>query len=161
MRIKNVLFIISALTLTLMGCHLKTKRATAYHDKLLHIVQPVIDSSPDYGDAIQSYEKERAFKAHQRYSNLVNGSISRVMEVNDFEGDTILLHYSLELLGFYKNSLDNEFGPFLNSLKTDSFREEEERAADSLYMKFTSMQGKYWDRFEWAEKKFDAEYALE
>jgi hypothetical protein len=161
MKNRHVLFIVLAGAIVLAGCNQKAKRAQKYHDNCLHSIQAVIDSSLDYGDGIQSYEKERAFKAQERYSNVVNNAISKIKEAKDFDDDTILQHYSQELLGFYKASLDNQFKPFLSTVKGDLFSDEEKHAADSLYMNFTSTQSRYWDRFEWAEKQFDKKYGLE
>jgi hypothetical protein len=161
MKGRPVLFIVLTAAIFFSGCHRKEKRAQAYHDNFLHLIQPVIDSALVYGDGIQSYEKERATKTHERYSALVNSAISKIKDAKDFDGDTILQHYSLELLGFYKSALDNDFKPFLNSLKGEEFSGEEKQVADSLFMKLSSNQSKYWDRFEWAEKKFDKSEGLE
>jgi hypothetical protein len=160
MKNKRVLFSALALAILLSACNLKAKRAKEYHDNLLHSVQVVIDSSLEYGDAIQSHDKGRAVRAQQQYSTLVDKTIARIDAAGNFDGDSSLKYYSLELLGFYRTTLDKDFTPFLNSLKSDEFSEEEGVAADSLYNKLTMTENNYWERFDWAEKKFSKQYEL-
>ena len=160
MKNKRVLFSALALTLLFTACNQKVKKAKAYHDNLLHSVQVVIDSSLEYGDAIQSHDKDRAMRAQQQYSSLVNKTMARIDSIGNFDDDTILKHYSLELLGFYRTSLDKEFTPFLSSLKSNSFSEEESAIADSLYNKLTMTENNYWERFDWADKKFSQKFEL-
>ena len=160
MKVKPVLF--SALTALMLftACNQKAKKAKAYHDNLLHSVQVVIDSSLEYGDAVQSHEKDRMLKAQQQYSSLVDRTISGINEKGNFEGDTSLKYYSLELLGFYRTSLDKQFTPFLNRVSSNSFTEQEAFTADSLYTQLTMTENNYWERFDWAEKKFSKQYEL-
>jgi hypothetical protein len=160
MKNKRVLFSALAGVMLFSACNLKAKRAKEYHDNLLHSVQVVIDSSLEYGDAIQSHDKDRAIRAQQQYSSLVDKTIAKIEAAGNFEGDTSLKYYSLELLGFYRTSLDKDFTPFLSSLKSNEFSEEESAAADSLYTRLTTTQNNYWDRFDWAEKKFSKQYEL-
>ena len=160
MKIKSVLFIALVLTLLLTACNQKAKRAKEYHDNLLHSVQVVIDSSLEFGDAVQSHDKDRALKAQRQYSSLVNKTIERINAFGDFEGDTLLKHYSLELLGLYRNTLDKDFTPFLSGIQSNAFNEEQSQAADSLYTILTVTENNYWERFDWAEKKFSKEYEL-
>jgi hypothetical protein len=108
----------------------------------------------DYGDAVQSYEKARALKGHENFLSLVNSAITQTGELKDFEGDTTLQVFSKELLTFYKTTLDNELGPFLQSVKSETFSAEESQVADSLITKLTMTENQYWERFNWAEKKF-------
>lgn len=150
----SVLFSVCLLITLLIGCHQKEKRAKEYHDAVLQSVQAVIDSSLDYGDAVQSYEKERALQSHEKYSALVNGTISKIEMLKDFEGDTTLEFFSKELLSFYKTTLDKELQPFLQSVKAETFSPEEMQVADSLMSKLTMTESLYWERFNWAEKKF-------
>lgn len=149
-----VLFFICTLLLALQSCHLKEKRAKKYHDEMLQSVQAVIDKSLDYGDAIQSYEKEKALKGHQTYSQLVGQTLDKINNAKDFEGDTTLHTYSKELLLFYKTTLDNKLQPFLQSVKADAFTPEEMQVADSLMTDLNMTESRYWERFNWAEKKF-------
>jgi hypothetical protein len=149
-----VLFSVSLLIIALASCHLKEKRAKTYRDSILQRVQVVIDSSLDYGDAVQSYEKARALKGHENFLSLVNSAITQTGELKDFEGDTTLQVFSKELLTFYKTTLDNELGPFLQSVKSETFSAEESQVADSLITKLTMTENQYWERFNWAEKKF-------
>ena len=160
MKSKAVLFSALTLLLLLTACNQRAKKAKEYHDHLLHSVQVVIDSSLEYGDAIQSHDKDRAVRAQQQYSSLVDKTIAKIEAAGNFEDDTILKFYSLELLGFYRNSLDKEFTPFLNSVPSNSFTEEQSFAADSLYTKLTMTENNYWERFDWAEKKFSRRYEL-
>ena len=160
MKALPVLFSISIVLMALTGCHLKEKRAKEYRDNILKSVQAVIDSSLEYGDALQSYEKNRALQSQQKYLTLVNQTIAKVGELKDFEGDTTLQVYSTELLNFYKSTLEKEHGPFLQSVKAESFNEEEQIIADSLIGKFAMDENKYWERFNWAEKKFYKEESI-
>jgi hypothetical protein len=160
MKVKPVLFSALAVALLLSACNQKAKNAKAYHDNLLHSVQVVIDSSLEFGDAVQSHEKARMFKAQQQYSSLVNRTISKINETENFEDDTILKHYSLELLGFYRTTLDKDFTPFLNSVSDSTFTEQQGITADSLYTNLTMTENNYWERFDWAEKKFSRQYEL-
>lgn len=160
MKIKRVLFFVLAAVLLLTACNQKAKKAKAYHDNLLHSVQVVIDSSLEYGDAVQSHEKDRILKAQQQYSSLVDRTIAKINDAGNFDGDTSLKHYSLELLGFYRSTLDKDFTPFMNSVPANTFTEQEATTADSLYTNLTMMENKYWDRFDWAEKKFYKQYEL-
>ena len=154
MKQQSVLFLVFAGLLALTACNLKAKRAKTYYDTCLRSVQVVIDSSLEYGDGIQSHDKTAALQAQARYSALVNKTIADIESQKDFEGDTTLQHYSLEMLLFYKNKLEKEFSPFLNAVKANTFSEAEAQTADSLYSDFTMTESKYWDRFNWAEKKF-------
>ncbi len=154
MKKLSVLFSASLLIICLVGCHFKEKRAKQYRDTILQSVQVVIDSSLDYGDALQSYERARALQSHQKYSALVNSTLTKIEGMKDFEGDTTLQVFSKELLVFYKNTLDNEINPFLQSVKGEAFSPEETLVADSLMIKLTMSENQYWERFNWAEKKF-------
>ncbi len=149
-----VLFSVCLLIIALTGCHFKEKRAKQYHDRVLQSVQVVIDNSLDYGDALQTYEKEKALKAQQKYSALVNSTLASIDSIGDFEGDTTLHTYAKELLGFYKKTLDGSIDPFLQSVKGEAFTPEETTVADSLMIDLTMTENKYWERFNWAEKKF-------
>jgi hypothetical protein len=160
MKIKRVLFSALVAILLFSACNQKAKRAREYHDNLLHSVQVVIDSSLEYGDAIQSHDKDRATRAQKQYSSLVDKTIAKIEEAGNFDGDTSLKYYSLELLGFYRTTLDKDFTPFLNSIKANEFTEEESAAADSLYNKLTMTENNYWERFDWAEKKFSKQFEL-
>ena len=150
MRTISVLFTVCLLT----SCNLKEKRAKEYHDAVLQSVQGVIDNSLDYGDAVQSYEKARALQAHEKYVTLVNTTLAKIEALKDFEGDTTMEYFSKELLGFYKNTLDKELLPFLQSVKEETFSSEEMQVADSLMTNLTMTESRYWERFNWAEKKF-------
>jgi hypothetical protein len=136
------------------SCHSKAKRAKQYRDNILQAVQVVIDSSLNYGDGIQTYKKSKAIYVQHQYFKLIEQTIEKIKAQSDFEGDTTLAYYSLEMLAFYKNSLDKEFSPFLNAVKQETFTSEEQQTADSLYSAFAMMENKYWERFNWAEKKF-------
>ena len=160
MKNKRVLFSALVAILLFSACNQKAKRAKEYHDNLLHSVQVVIDSSLEYGDAIQSHDKGRAIRAQQQYSSLVNKTMANIEAKGNFEDDTILKHYSLELLGFYRTTLDKNFTPFLNSIKANEFSAEESTTADSLYSNLTMTENNYWERFDWAEKKFSKQYEL-
>jgi hypothetical protein len=160
MKVKPVLFCALAVMLIFSACNQKAKKAKAYHDDLLHSVQVVIDSSLEYGDAVQSHEKVRIVKARQQYSSLVDRTIAKINEAGNFEGDTLLKYYSLELLGFYRTTLDNDFTPFLKSVSDSTFTEQQAYIADSLYTHLTVTENNYWDRFDWAEKKFSKKYEL-
>jgi hypothetical protein len=157
---RRVLFSALALFVLLTGCNLKAKRAKAYHDNMLHTVRVVIDSSLEYGDAVESHEKDRALRAQQQFSSLVDKTIAGVNAAGNFEGDTTLQHYSLEVLGFYRTSLDRDFAPFLNKVQGNSYTEEESNTADSIYTLLTTTQNNYWERFNWAEKKFSKDHEL-
>ena len=150
MRTISVLFTVCLLT----SCNLKEKRAKEYHDAVLQSVQGVIDNSLDYGDAVQSYEKTRALQAHEKYVALVNTTLAKIETLKDFEGDTTMEYFSKELLGFYKNTLDKELLPFLQSVKEETFSTEEMQVADSLMTNLAMTESRYWERFNWAEKKF-------
>ena len=156
----SVLFCICLLITVLSGCHQKEKRAKQYHDTILQSVQAVIDSSLDYADGIQTYQKSRATQAHQKYSALVNQTMVKVETLKDFEGDTTMEVFSKELLTFYKNKLDKELNPFLQSVKAEAFSPEETQTADSLITQFTMDENQYWERFNWAEKKFYKEEGM-
>ena len=160
MKSSRVLFSVLTLLVLFTACNQKARRAKEYHDNLLHSVQVVIDSSLEYGDAIQSHDKDRAMRAQQLYSSLVDKTIANIHQSGNFDGDTLLNHYALELLGFYRTSLDKDFTPFLNSVQSNAFTEEQSVAADSLYTKLTMTENNYWERFDWAEKKFSKQYEL-
>lgn len=160
MKVKPVLFIAFAVALLITACNQKAKNAKAYHDNLLHSVQVVIDSSLEFGDAVQSHETARMLKAQQQYSSLVDRTIGTINEAGNFEGDTLLKHYSLELLGFYRTTLDKDFTPFLKSLSDSALTEQQAATADSLYSNLTMTENNYWERFDWAEKKFSKQYEL-
>lgn len=160
MRALSVLFSVFILLACLSSCHFKEKRAKEYRDTMLQSVQQVIDNSLEYGDALQSYEKNRALQAQGKYLTLVNQTITKIDGLKDFEGDTTLQVYSKELLTFYKNTLEKEHAPFLQSVKGDAFSEDEQIVADSLIGKFAMDENKYWERFNWAEKKFYKEESI-
>ena len=160
MKVKSVLFIALAASLIFSACNQKAKKAKAYHDNLLHSVQVVIDSSLEYGDAVQSHEKTRMLKAQQQYSSLVDRTIAKINADASFEEDTLLKHYSLELLGFYRTTLDNDFTPFLKTVSDSAFTDQQAFTADSLYSHLTMTENNYWERFDWAEKKFSKQYEL-
>ncbi|HWB64338.1 MAG TPA: hypothetical protein VG603_12560 [Chitinophagales bacterium] len=160
MKNRPVLFSVLALALLITGCHIKAKQAKKYHDDMMAVVSVVVDSSLNYGDAIQSGDKQRAETAYKQYSGLVNKSIEKVQTFGDFQGDTTLRSFSLELLDFYKSTLDSQFGPFLASVKKDNFTAAESQRADSLYSKMTMTENQYWQRFDWAEKKFYKEHDI-
>jgi len=160
MKRTHVLFSVFALLMLITGCNQKAKRAKAYHDNLLHSVQVVIDSSLEYGDAIQSHDKDRAIRAQQLYSSLIDRTIANINAAGNFEDDTLLKYYSLELLGLYRNTLDKDFTPFLSSIQSNSFSEDQSLTADSLYTKLTMTENNYWERFDWAEKQFSKQYEL-
>jgi hypothetical protein len=124
-------------------------------------VQPVIDSSLGYGDVMQTHVKQAAINANSKYLALVNQTLTKVEAAKDFEGDTVLSHYSLEMLGFYKNALEKSFKPALEGTKAEAFSPEEAALIDSLYTDFTMRENQYWDRFNWAEKKFSKEQEIE
>lgn len=160
MKVKPVLFSALAAILLLTACNMKAKKAKAYHDDLLHSVQVVIDSSLEYGDAVQSHDKDKVLKAQQQYSSLVDRTIAKINDAGNFEGDTSLKYYSLELMSLYRNTLDKDFTPFLKSVAANSFTEQEGLVADSLYTQLTMKENNYWERFDWAEKKFSKQYEL-
>ena len=160
MKQQPVLFFVFATLLALTACNLKAKRAKTYYDTCLKSVQVVIDSSLEYGDGLQSHDKTAALQAQASYSALVNKTIAAIEAQKDFEGDTTLQHYSLEMLFYYKNTLEKGISPFLSSVKANTFSEAEAQTADSLYSDFTMTESKYWDRFNWAEKKFYKENGL-
>ncbi len=161
MKNQSVLFFVIAVVFMITGCHLKAKKAKIYHDNILQSVQDVIDASLDYGDAIQSHDKNRAATGYTHYSQLVNNAITKIRTTGDFEGDTSFQHYSLEMLGFYKTSLEQNFRPLLDSLQQEGFSEKEGQKADSLYSAMTMMESQYWERFNWAERKFSKQYEIE
>jgi hypothetical protein len=158
MKRLNVLFL--ACMAIFCSCNQQAKRAKAYHETIYLAVKPVIDSSLDYGDALNSHLKARAMQQQQGYARLVDQSIAKVESAGKFEDDTVLLHYSLETLEFYKNRLDGAFKPFLTHISQESFSDEEARVADSMFGDFTMMQSRYWERFSWAEKKFDKQFGV-
>ena len=160
MKVIPVLFSALAVALLFSACNQKAKNAKAYHDNLLHSVQVVIDSSLEYGDAVQSHEKSRIMKAQQQYSSLVDRTIAKINDAGNFDGDTLLKHYSLELLGFYRTTLDNDFTPFVKTLSDSAFTDQQAFMADSLYSHLTMTENNYWERFDWAEKKFSKQYEL-
>ena len=160
MKVKPVLFSALAVALLFSACNQKAKNAKAYHDNLLHSVQVVIDSSLEYGDAVQSHEKDRMFKSQQQYSSLVDRTIAKINADASFEEDTLLKHYSLELLGFYRTTLDNDFTPFLKTVSDSAFTDQQAFTADALYSHLTRTENNYWERFDWAEKKFSKQYEL-
>ena len=158
MKRNSVLFLVFLTALT--ACNQQAKHAKAYHDTILLAVQPVIDSSLDYGDAIQSHQKGRALMQHAKYAALVEHSIEKVNAAGQFEDDTVLKHYSLEILGYHKNSLDKDFIGLLNNVHQDMFTDSEAQLADSLWGQFIMMQSRYAERFNWAEKKFDEKFSV-
>ena len=143
------------------GCNSKAKQAKQYHDTVLKLTQTVIDNSLDFSDAVQSYDKERATKSLEQYTNLVNETISKVEAEGNFKEDTTLRSFALEMLGFYKETLGNDFEPFLKQVKGNSFTESETATADSLVTNMTMTENSYWERFNWAEKKFSKENGIE
>ncbi len=157
----SVLFSVCLFFIALTGCHQKEKRAKKYHDAVLQSVQAVIDNSLDYDDAVQSYEKARAIQSHEKYSALVNSTLLKIDALKDFEGDTTMEYFSKELLGFYKTTLANELQPFLQSVNGETFTPEEMQVADSLMTQLTMTENQYWERFNWAEKKFYKEEHIE
>lgn len=160
MKSKVVLFTACMLIFSLSGCHVKAKRAKEYHDKMLRSVQTVIDQSLDYGDGIQSYEKSKAKQAQEKYTGLVQQTLITINAMKDFEGDTTLITYSKELLEFYNHTLKNNMQPFLNSVKEEAFSPEEMQVADSLMTDLNMTESRYWERFNWAEKKFYKEQEI-
>ncbi|MDB5283489.1 MAG: hypothetical protein JWO06_2564 [Bacteroidota bacterium] len=160
MKQHAVLFIVFAGLLACTSCNQKAKRAKVYYDTCLRSVQVVIDSSLEFGDGIISGNKTTAMQTEQHYAALVNKTITSVQAQKDFEGDTTMQHYSMEMLLFYKNALEKDFSGFLSSIKLDTYTQEETHTADSLYQDFTMTENKYWDRFNWAEKKFYKENNL-
>lgn len=143
------------------GCNSNAKEAKQYHDRVLKLTQTVIDNSLDFSDAVQSYDKERATKALEQYTSLVNETISKVEAVGNFKEDTTLRSFALEMLGFYKETLSNDFAPFLKQVKGNSFTVSETATADSLVTEMTMTENSYWERFNWAEKKFSKEKGIE
>lgn len=161
MKKLSVLFSVLSFILLLGSCNLKAKRARQYHDEMLHNVQAVIDSSLEYGDAIQSHRKTPALTGYEQYDELVNKTIAKVQSAGNFDGDTTLQHYSLELLNFYKMTIEQQFKPALASVKVEEFSEEESHDLDSLYENLTMSESQYWERFNWAEKKFYKDNQIE
>ena len=143
------------------SCNLKAKRARQYHDDVLRSVQVVIDSSLEFGDAIQSHQKDHALGGYEQYDALVNKTITKIEGAGNFEGDSTLHRYSLELLNFYKGTLERELKPVLTALKANEMDPDETHLVDSLYENFTINESQYWDRFNWAEKKFYKDNKLE
>ncbi len=156
----SVLFFIACLAFLIGGCNQKAKRAKTYHEQVLSTVRVVIDSSLDFGDAVQSYNKTKAVQGFEQYSGLVNTNISKVQNMGAFDGDTILPHYALEMLNFYKNTLQNGFKPFFQSVRADSFTTEQKAVADSFNSNFSMNEAQYWNRFNWAEGQFDKKFGL-
>lgn len=161
MKKRHVLFSVLGIVLLLNGCNLKAKRAKQYHDDMLRNVQAVIDSSLEFGDALQSHHKTNAMDGYGQYADLVGKTILKVQNQGNFEGDSTLEHYSLELLGFYKATLERQFKPMLTAVKGDEFSEEEAHIVDSLYENLTMNESQYWERFNWAEKKFYKDNQIE
>lgn len=154
-----VLFFVSAMICN--GCNSKAKQAKQYHDTVLKLTQTVIDNSLDFSDAVQSYDKERATKSLEQYTNLINETISKVEAEGKFKEDTTLRSFALEMLNFYKSTLSNDFAPFLKQVKGNSFTSSETATADSLVTGMTMTENSYWERFIWAEKKFSKENGIE
>ena len=77
-----------------------------------------------------------------------------------FKEDTTLQFFAKEMLLFYKGSLKTGFQPFLNAVNSNSFTNQEAATADSLITDFTMNENLYWERFNWAEKKFYQEHDL-
>lgn len=154
MKTLSVLFIVCLSAPYFTSCNTKAQRARQYHDRMVKSVQAVVDHSLDFGDALQSYEKNRSLSALVKYRQLVDQSLKQVEEQGRFGEDTVLVHYTLELLTFYRQSLDNTFQPFLSSVKENHFSDEERSRCDSLYAEMTMMENRHWARFDWAEKKF-------
>lgn len=143
------------------GCNSNAKQAKQYHDRVLKLTQTVIDSSLDFSDAVQSYHKERATKSLEQYTSLVNETISKVEAVGNFKEDTTLRSFALEMLSFYKETLDSNFTPFLKQVKGNSFTASETATADSLVINMNMTENSYWERFNWAEKKFLKENGID
>lgn len=155
-----VLFFVFAVAITLSGCNQKAKQAKAYHDEILKSVELVIDSSLNFGDGVQTYQKDKALAATNHYNVLVSNTIEKIQKLGAFEGDTSFMHYSLEMLSYYKTTLNNGFKPLLSSISEANFSDEQKQKADSLYQDFAMMEAKYAERFNWAEKKFYKEHEL-
>ena len=49
----------------------------------------------------------------------------------------------------------------LTAVKGDEFSEEEAHIVDSLYENLTMNESQYWERFNWAEKKFYKDNQIE
>ena len=159
MKKTAVLFFVLAMICN--GCNSKAKQAKQYHDTVLELTQNVIDKSLDFSDAVQSYNKQRATKSLEQYTNLVNETISKIEAEGNFKEDTTLRSFALEMLGFYKETLGNDFAPFLKQVKGNSFTKSETATADSLVTNMTMTENSYWERFNWAEKKFLKENGIE
>ena len=160
MKTHSVLFIVCISTLYFTSCNTKVQRAKQYHDRMVKSAQAVVDRSLDFGDALQSYEKNRSTSELQEYRALVDQTAKQVQEQGRFGDDTVLVHYTLELLAFYQQSLGNTFQPFLSLVKENSFSDAERRICDSLIADMTMMENRHWARFDWAEKKFYYENEL-
>ena len=160
MKNRLVLFIVSVLLLMEMACNRQAKQAREYHDTVMQATQVVIDSSLDFTDAVQRYKKEDAIQSLKNYSDLVERALSSVQQKGKFKEDTTLQFFAKEMLLFYKGSLKTGFQPFLNAVNSNSFTNQEAATADSLITDFTMNENLYWERFNWAEKKFYQEHDL-
>jgi hypothetical protein len=156
----RVLFSTLLLLALLAACNQKAKKAKAYHDDLVHAVHVVVDSSLEFGDALTSHDKARSVRAGEQFSSLLDKTTVAIKARGDFEGDAGLKYNALKLLYLYRTSLDGDFMPFLNTLNSNSFTEQESIAADSLYVKFNTVEKDDWEKFNVAEKKFCEQHGL-
>ena len=161
MKTQPVLFFVLCLLLLVGGCVQKPKRAKTYHEQVLRTIQAVIDSSLDFGDAVQSYNKTKAVQGFEQYANLVNQSITKVKSAGAFDDDTTLQHGALDMLLFYQTTLETGFKPLVQSIQSDEFTPEQKATADSLYTQLTMNESRYWQRFSRDEKRFDQKFELD
>ncbi|MBL0309098.1 MAG: hypothetical protein IPP77_05295 [Bacteroidetes bacterium] len=150
----SVLFFVCLFAIWQPSCNSKAKQAKTYHEQILLSVQAVIDSSLDFGDAVQSYEKQRIISTERNYAGLVNRTMNKINATGSFRQDTVLQYYANEMLAFYKKSLEDDILPYALTLPEGELSEVQKHTLDSLYAKMTMMENKYWARFDWAEKKF-------
>ncbi len=160
MKTPRVLFSVLVAILLFSACNHRAQRARIYHDNLVHEVRVAMDSIIDYGDAIQSHNKNRIKAAQQQCSSLVNKTMENIKRMGSFEGDTSLASSSLKLMELYRNSFDKGFTPVLNTSNTDSFTVKEMFTADSLYAALIMAENNTWAGFDSAEKRFYRQYEL-
>jgi hypothetical protein len=145
----------------LSSCHMKAKKALAYHDKVLFSTQTVVDSFLDYGDAIRTYNKQTAMEGHTAYVQLVEKTRKAIEPMEDFDGNKSLRNSCMNMLSFYKVNLAERMEPFLNTVKGPEFTDAEVVTADSLLDVITNTEMPYWEELDKAEKQFYRQFNLQ
>jgi hypothetical protein len=143
---KNLLFAFVILFSTVTFA--QNPKAAKYNDKIVDHQHDIAEEMVAFFKSFKTDTKENLEKKRMGLLNKINGSLSKIQAMGGFEGDTKLRDGALDLLKFYKGTVEKEYAEVVH-LVTNKNRTKEEN--DKLDQHRTTLISK--------EEEMDAKFA--